>query len=311
MQLGRNIEEYELKMYIIKGLRPEFDQNVCVLETQKELTVYNIRYGLKQEELRKSIRKKERMDNEQVKRAREKARYNVCCYNCGKKGYTAGECRNKQKCFNCQGFNHIAADCKVEKRTFRGRGYRGTSRARGFGRGREKSEITMNTKDEAVMTVRDEVTQSIAYVDGEATEVGSKNYLWLLDSGATSHMANRKTMFDNIENDKRDILLANREGKKLTSNGKGEVVTSQSSIDERIRLKNVLCVPDININLLSVAKIADYGYNVKFDKHGAIIYKNGEKIKMETVREGNTYYVKSSISNNEAAAAMKDLDVWH
>lgn len=262
--------------------------------------------------MRKSIRKEERMDNEQVKRAREKARYNVCCYNCGKKGYTASECRNKQKCFNCQGFNHIAADCKVEKRnTFRGRGYRGTSRARGFGRGREKSETTMNTKDEAVMTVRDEVTQSIAYGDGEATEVGSKNYLWLLDSGATSHMANKKTMFDNIENDKRDILLADKEGKKLTSNGKGEVVMSQSSIDERIRLKNVLCVPDINVNLLSVAKIADYGYNMKFDKHGAIIYKNGEKIKMEAVREGNTYYVKSSIINNEAAAAMKDLDVWH
>lgn len=124
VQLGRNIEEYKLKMYIIKGLRPEFDQNVRVLETQKELTVYNIRYALKQEELRKSIRKEERMDNEQVKRAGEKARYNVCCYNSGKKGYTAGECRNKQKCFNCQGFNHIAADCKVEKRnTFRGRGY--------------------------------------------------------------------------------------------------------------------------------------------------------------------------------------------
>lgn len=72
----------------------------------------------------------------------------------------------------------------------------------------------------------------------------------------------------------------------------------------------MLCVPDINVNLLLVAKIADYGYNVKFDKHGAIIYKNGEKIKMEAVREGNTYYVKSSITNNEAAAAMKDLDVW-
>lgn len=35
--------------------------------------------------MRKSIRKEERMDNEQVKRAREKARYNVCCYNCEKR----------------------------------------------------------------------------------------------------------------------------------------------------------------------------------------------------------------------------------
>lgn len=39
-------------MYIIRGLRPEFDQTVRVLEAQKELTVNDIRYTLKQEEVR-------------------------------------------------------------------------------------------------------------------------------------------------------------------------------------------------------------------------------------------------------------------
>lgn len=54
MQLGRVIEDYELRVYIIRGLRSEFDQNVRVLETQKEITINDIRYALKQEKLRKN-----------------------------------------------------------------------------------------------------------------------------------------------------------------------------------------------------------------------------------------------------------------
>jgi len=42
VQLGRNIEDYKLKMYVIRGLRSEFDQNVRVLETQREITVNDI-----------------------------------------------------------------------------------------------------------------------------------------------------------------------------------------------------------------------------------------------------------------------------
>lgn len=64
MQLGRNIEDYELRMYIIKGLRSEFDQNVRVLETQKEITINDIRYALKQEELRRDKRKEEKTSRE-------------------------------------------------------------------------------------------------------------------------------------------------------------------------------------------------------------------------------------------------------
>jgi len=80
--------------------------------------------------------------------------------------------------------------------------------------------------------------------------------------------------------------------------------------EKRVRLRNVLYVPEINTNLLSVAKITDHGYSVKFDKHGAIIYKNKE-IKMTAVREENAYYVKSSIVRNETATATKDIDIWH
>lgn len=220
VQLGRGIEDYELRMYVIKGLRPEFDQNVRVLETQKEITIINdIRYALKQEELRRNKRKEEKTSrDEYVRKTREKSKSDIVCYNYGMKGHTSSECRNKQKCFNCQRFNHIAADCKEPKKFApRGRGYRGASKGRGTGRGYGQTEVTLKTTDEAVLSVRNKTQVSDTYEKRDNTEEMLKDYTWLLDSGATSHMASSEVMFENIVEEKRDISLADKDGKKLIS----------------------------------------------------------------------------------------------
>lgn len=237
--LGKNIENYELRMYILSGLRPEFDQNVRVLDTQRELTLNDIRYALKQEESRKHKRNEERTSREEsVRRLRDKSKFGVACYNCGMKGHVSNECRNKQKCFNCQGFGHISADCKEPKRiASRGRGTRGNSRGRGFGGRRGQNEVTLKTADESVLTVRDSAHVSMSSCKNRDNEVTKNNYndcVWVLDSGATSHMASDEVMFRNLVDDERDIWLADKEGKKLISDGKGEIVLKQDSVNNRI-----------------------------------------------------------------------------
>ncbi|XP_011066446.1 PREDICTED: uncharacterized protein LOC105153358 isoform X2 [Acromyrmex echinatior] len=168
-------------MYIIRGLKSEFDQNVRVFETQRELTINDIRYALKQEEIRRDKHKDEKTSKEEyVRKARDKSRNNYTCYNCGMSGHKSSECRNRKKCFNCQGYNHIAVDCREQKRNVsRGRGFRGISRGRGRGRSQGYNESTLKTTDEAVLTVRDR-----------------------------SHRTIQET-------------LADKEGKKLTSDGRG------------------------------------------------------------------------------------------
>jgi len=160
----------------------------------------------------------------------------------------------------------------------------------------------MKTLDEAVLPVYDEVHVSATQTN-EKNKDNFQSCEWLLDSGATSHMTGSKVMFDRLEKDVRSISLADKKGKKLISDGRGEIVVKQDSNDGKIRLKNVLCVPDINMNLLSVAKITDYGYNVKFNKHSAVVYRNNNDIKT-AVRKENAYCVRSSIIK------MKEQQQW-
>lgn len=105
VQLDKPIEEYELRIYVLKGLKSEFDQNVRVLECQRDVTINDIRYTLKQEELRKEKRREDKTvkANENVREVREISKSEIYSYNCGKKSHVADECYSRKKCFNCQG----------------------------------------------------------------------------------------------------------------------------------------------------------------------------------------------------------------
>ena len=70
-------------------------------------------------------------------------------------------------------------------------------------------------------------------------------------------------------------------------------------------------VPDLNSNLLSVAKITDQGYNVNFNRFGAIVYKDPNDVKMTAVRIKDAYYMRSLLANERAAATSTEEGVWH
>lgn len=104
----KDIEEFELKMFILKRLKAEFELNVRILESQTNVTINDMRYTLKQEELRREKGRVER-DNENVRKVRESARNNVNCFKCSKRDHFANQCH--ARCFNCNG----AYCCKMQE----------------------------------------------------------------------------------------------------------------------------------------------------------------------------------------------------
>jgi hypothetical protein len=119
---------------------------------------------------------------------------------------------------------------------------------------------------------------------------------WLIDSGASMHLCNNRTYFDNatfkVIHDK-NVVLGNNETIKVVgmgdvpvrinlNNGRINNHIQQSSNTSNIVdvvFKDVLYVPDIAANLLSVAKITANGAKVMFNGNECnLVGTNGEYI---------------------------------
>ncbi|XP_017765325.1 PREDICTED: uncharacterized protein LOC108554527, partial [Eufriesea mexicana] len=82
----------------------------------------------------------------------------------------------------------------------------------------------------------------------------------------------------------------------------------QASRNNNMKLNNVLHVPELNSNFLSVATITDHGYDVYFNRHGATVYNKLGGIQMTAVSEQNSCYLRISI-NLERTSAVSTVSV--
>ncbi|KAL2228492.1 UNVERIFIED_CONTAM: Retrovirus-related Pol polyprotein from transposon RE1 [Sesamum indicum] len=78
------------------------------------------------------------------------------------------------------------------------------------------------------------------------------NNSWIIDSGATAHMCNNKTSFDKIDTDVPNSYI------HLADDSKHQILSSgYLTLGNIIKLKDVLYVPGLKFNLLSVSKICN------------------------------------------------------
>ena len=109
-----------------------------------------------------------------------------------------------------------------------------------------------------------------------SNEVGS----WIVDSGTTCHLCNDRsifTVFNSLENPQ-EIVLG--DGHTLDAVGVGDVVLNlvvDGKIKKR-RLRDVLYVPKLEYNLLSVSKATETGKKVKFSSDGLQFLDCDEKV---------------------------------
>ena len=73
-------------------------------------------------------------------------------------------------------------------------------------------------------------------------------------------------------------------------------------------LNNVLYVPDLRQNLLSVAKMTDRNCEVIFDKHRAAVIKSNGNHKLTVDRVVNLYYVRE-IEQQKCQNVCEELSV--
>lgn len=138
---------------------------------------------------------------------------------------------------------------------------------------------------------------------------------WYIDSGASMHMTMHKDLLEN-ETIPPISTIKIADNKILHVESCGDVILHIPNKDgstSKILVKNVLYVPKLSTNLLSVSKIIKSGCKVEFDKTGCSLY-NSNNQKVATANLINdTYRLNINYSKIFAMSAKAEslTHLWH
>ncbi|KAI4345002.1 hypothetical protein L6164_012172 [Bauhinia variegata] len=149
------------------------------------------------------------------------------------------------ECFRCHKFGHYKSECRTNLR-----------------RG-EKSNYAEQQEKEA------EISLLMVYHAGEEN---TKN-IWYLDSGCSNHMSGDKETFAELDETFNDIV---KFGDHSTVEVRGrDKVSIQTKSGHVQSILNVLYVPNLKTNLLSIGQLQEKGYEIVI-KNGVCQVKDDE-----------------------------------
>lgn len=117
---------------------------------------------------------------------------------------------------------------------------------------------------------------------------------WFIDSGASSHM----TPFAGMLNKKQlpscnEIVTANNSKLQVKAVGNARIKFHENEIE----IADILHVPNLAVNLLSVHKMVSKGNIVTFDKNGCTIYDNEKRQIAKCSAQNGVYKLKTNVEN--------------
>ena len=146
---------------------------------------------------------------------------------------------------------------------------------------------------------------------------------WIIDSGATCHMCNNEKLFLQLKNLNKPQEVKVGDGYSVEAKGEGtiELKVEVNDVAKRCKLYNVLYVPDLSYNLLSVSKAVKSGKVVEFSESGCQIVNQKSNIIATSKKIGSLYYLNCAFNKDNTAKVShtavfnstkeKKDDIWH
>src|SRR5277367_1195143 len=142
---------------------------------------------------------------------------------------------------------------------------------------------------------------------GKMPQAHYVNATTIIDSGATQHMFNDCNVFETLTQKDATITCANSQSISATHVGTVKLNDSKT-------LTNVLLVPELQHNLISVSAIAKEGNDVTFTHNGSVLINDATKdnpFKIGHI-QGNLYHSETNLVSNKACIAnCDDFTLWH
>ena len=142
---------------------------------------------------------------------------------------------------------------------------------------------------------------------------------WIVDSGATCHMCNDQKLFVKLHNLQKPLKVTLGNGYGLDAIGRGVVVLETklpSGRMKKCKLHDVLYVPKLSYNLLSVSKATELGKTTRFGEASCQILDANRKLIAVATRIGDLYYLNCRTDHQQFNTAESKSwetkeDIWH
>lgn len=146
-----------------------------------------------------------------------------------------------------------------------------------------------------------------------------QNQTWIVDSGATSHMCNDKSVFDRLKTLEcpLKITLGDGRGVEATQQGNVQLVMQVGRKSISCTLHDVLWVPDLSFNLFSISKASEKGASATFIGEKCSILGRNKNVVAVARRINGLYHLDHVKRTSRAMVSKKegnsDLDYqkWH
>lgn len=202
------------------------------------------------------------------------------CKHCGKMGHPPFKCwrRPDVRCEKCNKLGHHVRICKSNFQ--------------------QKNEAQVaGQQEEEQLFVATCVTSS------------SSTECWLVDSGCTNHMTHNQELFRELDRSKVSKARIGN-GVLLAVEGKGTVAIESCKGTKLIH--DVLYVPEIDQNLISVGQLLENGFKVNFENKQCVIKDVNDK-ELFNIKMRNKSFLFDPMEEEQAAypATENSTEVWH
>lgn len=277
MALGQDIKPDFFKCATLLGsLPPSYDGLVTALEARnEELTSTLVCSKVIAEFKRRKERNMESGDEVALRIGKE-----------------VGSSRNRIKvCYFCKHEGHFKHDCPKYKSWLAKKNSKGVNNAANLAECSSQDDIQYLFS-----------TSEINY--GE----------WIIDSGATCHISGQKDLFEELdENFKEKVFVAN--GQQVSAQGKGVLTVQLLNKFGKcitVKISDVLYIPEVKGNLISVRRLTQLGFNVYFDKDFCEITKDQKQVAIGDLKS-NLYKLRASnrICQIQSDESQGCIHIWH
>ena len=288
--IGAPLDDEDKVVHLLASLPESYDTLVTALEANEKVPTMEVVID--------RLTYEERKVKERESSSGAKGLYHRTDYSQQKRG------RQSIRCHYCKRLGHMQRDCRDKLEAERRKG---------------DVVVSVGNKKPGGAHMKSKSHKNGASVGLIATHAllanGQDNSeKWILDSGATCHICCNQQLFDELEvKSSQDVTLG--DSRVIKSAGSGTVKVKLTQRDGSYRdctLHDVLYVPDLSFNLLSIAKATEYRKVLTFNESTCNIISEGDVVGSAT-KNGNLYYLDCSSFKQRVntAKTRTGVNVWH